>query len=266
MSSLRTISKQVFEEAKDGIAWIALYKEYDDWNVACFQPKIADPCHFVFAHDDLKELIKILAIDQNAILVNGKRFNFCLLDYMTVSDLENEFSLNYENRYHLLSDIISATYLDPEAIKQCLTDDDDEIRIMAMHVCQMRDVPIEIIRQGLEDKNFGVRVEAVKACYGYEFPIPMDIIQKCVNDEEWLVRVTAMEAGEFSVWGNVPMDIIREWMTDDECTVRATAMYCCVDREDIPFDIVQAGLSDEDIEVREAAQYLCEKNGYTNLL
>ena len=40
MASLRTTAQQVIEEARDGIAWIALYKKGRGWEAACFWPDI----------------------------------------------------------------------------------------------------------------------------------------------------------------------------------------------------------------------------------
>ena len=42
MANLRTTAQQVLEEARDGIAWIALYKEGRGWRASCFWPVNAD--------------------------------------------------------------------------------------------------------------------------------------------------------------------------------------------------------------------------------
>ena len=71
MASLRITAQNVLEDARDGIAWIALYKNGRGWGADCFWPDIDRGGEFTFDPDDTKELKAILTTDPNAIFVNG---------------------------------------------------------------------------------------------------------------------------------------------------------------------------------------------------
>lgn len=94
------------EEARDGIAWIALYKDGRNWNVSCFWPDISYDGSLVFEPDDLEEFKNILATDPNAILVNGYYCNLGPLDDMTQDSLEAGLRWQYEEHYNLLSNTL----------------------------------------------------------------------------------------------------------------------------------------------------------------
>ena len=61
MASLRETAQRVLQEARDGIAWIAFYKEGRGWGAECFWPEYHDKSNdFCHDEDDLAELRDIL--------------------------------------------------------------------------------------------------------------------------------------------------------------------------------------------------------------
>ena len=53
-----------------------------------------------------------------------------------------------------------------------------------------RNLPLDIIEQGLKDEDCDVRAAAMNACQGRE--VPLDIIERWLKDEDWRVRAAAM--------------------------------------------------------------------------
>ena len=60
-----------------------------------------------------------------------------------------------------------------------------------MNACQGRDIPLDIIKQGLSDNDWRVRNAAMNACQGRD--IPLDIIKQGSSDNDWRVRNAAMQ-------------------------------------------------------------------------
>lgn len=106
MASIRTTAQEVIEEARDGIAWIALYKRGRGWAASCFWPNLERDNGLTFDPDDLDELKQILSIDENAILVNGYYCNLGPIDEMTRETLTSALRWQYEEQYSRLADAI----------------------------------------------------------------------------------------------------------------------------------------------------------------
>ena len=106
MASLRTTAQQVFEEARDGIAWIALYKKGRGWEAACFWPDINKNNEFIFDPDDAWEIKLILATDPKAIFVNGYYTNLGPLEEMTRESLTAAFRWQYEEHFNQLAEAV----------------------------------------------------------------------------------------------------------------------------------------------------------------
>lgn len=105
MASLRTTAQQVLEEARDGIAWIALYKEGRGWGASCFWPDFDDRTGlFKFEDYDLDDLKEIIATDKDAILVNGYYFNLGPTEEMTRETLASALRWQYEEQVSRLVD------------------------------------------------------------------------------------------------------------------------------------------------------------------
>ena len=107
MASLRTTAQQVLEEARDGIAWIALYKEGRGWRADCFWPDFDEQTgSFKFEDYDLDDLKEILATDKGAILVNGYYYNLGPVEEMNRETLASALRWQYEEQYSRLADAI----------------------------------------------------------------------------------------------------------------------------------------------------------------
>lgn len=104
MASLRNTAQNVLEEARDGIAWIALYKQGRGWAASCFWPEIGRNGELTFDLDDLNELKEILAADRDAILVNGYYCNLGSMDEMTRDSLTNALRWQYESQWSRLAE------------------------------------------------------------------------------------------------------------------------------------------------------------------
>lgn len=106
MASLRATAQQVIEEARDGIAWIALYKKGRGWEAACFWPDTNKDNEFIFDPDDAKEIKSILATDPKAIFVNGYYTNLGPLEEMTRESLTAAFRWQYEEHFNQLAEAV----------------------------------------------------------------------------------------------------------------------------------------------------------------
>ena len=105
MASLRTTAQKVLEEARDGIAWIVLYKQGRGWGASCFWPDFDDRTGlFKFEDYDLDDLKEILATDKDAILVNGYYYNLGPVEEMTRETLASALRWQYEEQFNRLAD------------------------------------------------------------------------------------------------------------------------------------------------------------------
>ncbi|MCM1295638.1 MAG: hypothetical protein NC311_08845 [Muribaculaceae bacterium] len=96
------------EEAREGIAWIVVYKEGRGWKAACYWPDFTDDLdRFDFDPDDLAEVKAVLAADPNAIFVNGWYTNLGPIEEeMTIETLTNALRWQYESGFNLLADTV----------------------------------------------------------------------------------------------------------------------------------------------------------------
>ena len=106
MSSIRQIAQDVLPEARDGIAWIALYKEGRSWNAECFWGLFDEQEVFITDYpEDAERLREILSIDPNAIFVNAYLHNLGPIDdEMTRDTLARALRWQYDMQYFRLAD------------------------------------------------------------------------------------------------------------------------------------------------------------------
>lgn len=109
MASIKKVAQNVLEEARDGIAWIALYKVGRGWNASCFWPdeKTDGSGDFTFEPYDIKEIKAILEIDKNAIFVNGYYTNLGDSDCMNRDSLADALLWQYAMGSSLLKDAVT---------------------------------------------------------------------------------------------------------------------------------------------------------------
>lgn len=128
MASIRTVAQNVLSEAKDGISWIALWKEGKGWNAESFWFDYDERTNrFAPAEDyeDIESLREILKTDRNAILVNGYYFNLGDTSCMTRESLADALRWQYSLGNALISDALISldpqaeqpTHIDPEGAK-----------------------------------------------------------------------------------------------------------------------------------------------------
>lgn len=109
MASLRECARSIREEAADGIAWIALWKEGRSWNVKAFWPEDFnyDTDVMEFDADDLQVIRQIMSADPEAILVNGYYTNIGCEEEGILPDLDvliYALRWQYEDCHPLISE------------------------------------------------------------------------------------------------------------------------------------------------------------------
>ena len=106
MASIRQIAQDVLYEARDGIAWIVLYKEGRSWNAECFWGLFDKQEVFTTDYpEDAERLREILSIDPNAIFVNAYLHNLGPIDdEMTRDTLAKALRWQYDMQYFRLAD------------------------------------------------------------------------------------------------------------------------------------------------------------------
>lgn len=106
MASIRKAAQDVLEEARDGIAWIALWREGRSWNTATFWPDLTKDDKLVFEGDDTDELRDIINADPHAILVNGWYHNLGDNTYMNRESLADALRWQYDLQHYTVTDVL----------------------------------------------------------------------------------------------------------------------------------------------------------------
>lgn len=83
MASLREAVKQQQEELRDGIAWVAFWREGRSWNSESFHLEMGETLY----SEDKMQLAEIQATDPKAVVVNGYYSGY-LGEEMSVEDYE----------------------------------------------------------------------------------------------------------------------------------------------------------------------------------
>lgn len=105
--TLRDTAQQVLTEARDGIAWIALYKKGRSWSAEPFWSDYDEKTGtLTFDSDDLPSIHEILEADPNAVIVNGYVSNLGDSEHMTRDTLTAFLRWQYEGQYFRLADHI----------------------------------------------------------------------------------------------------------------------------------------------------------------
>lgn len=101
MASLKSEARNVLNNARDAICWIAVWKDGKggrSWYAMSFWPDYDEnTCRFTGIEDyELEQLRNIHKLDPHAIFVNGYYFNLGDLEEMTVDSLTNTLRWHYE--------------------------------------------------------------------------------------------------------------------------------------------------------------------------
>lgn len=104
MASLRNCSREMLGVARDGIGWIALWKQGRSWEARDFFPNPDYKAGVMEINPwNIDELRGIVAADPNAILVNSWYHNLGDTDAMTAESLAGFLRWQYEECHPLLS-------------------------------------------------------------------------------------------------------------------------------------------------------------------
>lgn len=108
MASLRQEAQDVLDIARDGIGWIACWKNGRGWNCMTFWPDdITSDNDLVFDDFDIEGLQNILKTDPRAILVNSYHHNLGDTECMTRDSLAAALRWQYELQHYLVADALS---------------------------------------------------------------------------------------------------------------------------------------------------------------
>ena len=115
MASLRDTVKQYQEELRDGIAWIAFWREERSWNGEDFYLDAGDS----LTVEQKKRLEEIRQKDPTAVILNSYYCGYLSGD-MTVDELTAGVRRHYENGYNDVADFIAAhdDTLSPEVLEK----------------------------------------------------------------------------------------------------------------------------------------------------
>ena len=115
MASLRDKVKELQEDLRDGIAWVAFWKEGRSWNAEYFHLETGDYLY----PEDRSRLMEIKEADPAAVVVNGYYSGY-LGEDMSLDELTAGVRHHYENGYSNIKEFIEAhdDSLSPEEIEK----------------------------------------------------------------------------------------------------------------------------------------------------
>lgn len=108
MASIRHEAQNVLSEAREGIAWIAVWKEGRGWKTTPFWAEVENEgTRLTFEECDTEEIHEILRTDPNAIIVNSYYNNLGDIETMTRDSLASAMRWQYDIQHALLIDKIA---------------------------------------------------------------------------------------------------------------------------------------------------------------
>ena len=110
MASLRQNAQDMLDIAREGIGWIALWKDGKGWMSMDFYPDIDKDDNLIFEDYDIEQLRSIFRLDPEAILVNSWYHNLGDCTCMTRDTLANALRWQYETQKFTITDILLNLY------------------------------------------------------------------------------------------------------------------------------------------------------------
>lgn len=107
MATLRQAAQDMIDVAREGIGWIALWKDGKGWMAMDYYPDIDRNDNLIFEDYDLDSLQNILALDPRAILVNGWHHNLGDTTCMTRDSLADALRWQYNIQHYTVADVLS---------------------------------------------------------------------------------------------------------------------------------------------------------------
>ena len=97
MASIRTVARSVLGEARDGIGWIAVWREGRSWHGWAFFPEDVDRNGVPrWSEEDMEQIAEIVKADKNAIMVNAWWHNLGDTTDMTADSLAHALRWQYD--------------------------------------------------------------------------------------------------------------------------------------------------------------------------
>lgn len=107
MATLRQNAQDMLDIARDGIGWIALWKDGKGWMSMDFWPDYdEEPDSLTFDGYELEKLRSIFRLDPEAILVNGYYCNLGDPETMTRDSLAAALRWHYESHSNTVTSVL----------------------------------------------------------------------------------------------------------------------------------------------------------------
>lgn len=107
MATLRQNAQDMIDVAREGIGWIALWKDGKGWMTMDYYPDIDRDNRLIFEDYDIDSLQNILKIDPRAILVNGWYHNLGDTTCMTYDSLAKALRWQYDIQHYTIADVLN---------------------------------------------------------------------------------------------------------------------------------------------------------------
>ena len=107
MASMRQTAQDMIDVAREGIGWIALWKDGKGWMARDLYPDIDRENNLVFEDYELEALREIVALDPRAILVNSWHHNLGDTTCMTRDSLADALRWQYDLQHYTVTDALT---------------------------------------------------------------------------------------------------------------------------------------------------------------
>jgi hypothetical protein len=104
---MRQTAQDMIDVAREGIGWIALWKDGKGWMAMDYYPDIDRDDNLIFEDYDIDSLQNILKIDPRAILVNGWYHNLGDTTCMTRDTLADALRWQYDIQHYTVADAVN---------------------------------------------------------------------------------------------------------------------------------------------------------------
>lgn len=107
MASMRQTAQDVIDVAREGIGWIALWKDGKGWMARDLYPDIDRDGNLLFEDYEMEALQLIHKMDPRAILVNGWHHNLGDTTCMTRDSLADALRWQYGLQHYTVADAVN---------------------------------------------------------------------------------------------------------------------------------------------------------------
>lgn len=157
-----------------------------------------------------------------------------------------------------------------DTIIRWLSGDDYWHRLAALYASMWRkDIPLELLEQGLTDENYDIADASARAFRGRTTDIPLETIEKLIggsNQRGKLSNVRKEQAAMYACVGNtdIPTDVLKRWYSSDDWLLKTMAVNACVYREGMSWKDIEPAMtitgSSLYDNVRRSARCVCREN------